>query len=331
MSRVYPWFEDLYEKLHLLKDSGKLGHAYLMLGNEGLGKLPFCNFLAKSLLCPINDQKATREETCHCLSCGIFQSGNPDFLLVEPREDGKQITVDQIRGLSRFFSLKSHYEGQKICVICPAEVMNANASNALLKILEEPPKNALIILTAHSIGLIAPTVRSRCQIMKIPEPSEDEIMSLLSEDERKSLSLERANITYYGGPCIAQGQFSFSFKNLDSLIEDLHALAIGKKCPVASAKNYSDWKVPEFFNSLELLSRHLILMSYGHELKKLHLSTSAKKILSELSNAVPSRVVFDMISHINIQQNLFKRTSGVRFVDAIETIFVHWVPKARKI
>ena len=69
-------------------------------------------------------------------------------------------------------------------------------------------------------------------------------------------------------------------------------------------------------------------MSYGHELKKLHLSTSAKKILAELSNAVPSRVVFDMISHINIQQNLFKRTSGVRFVDAIETIFVHWVPKA---
>ena len=93
--------------------------------------------------------------------------------------------IEQIRKVGHFLSLKSHYEGQKICVVNSAESMNTNASNALLKILEEPPKNALIILIAESVGLIAPTVRSRCQILKAPEPSEDEIMSLSSQYEKK--------------------------------------------------------------------------------------------------------------------------------------------------
>ena len=330
MNWIYPWFEDLYRKIHLYKDDEKLGHAYLILSHEGLGTSDFCLFLAQSLLCQSEDKSSTWEDTCQCQSCGIFKSGNPDFLLVEPREEGKQITIEQIRKVSHFFSLKSHYEGQKICVVDSAEAMNTNASNALLKILEEPPKNALIILLGQSVGLIAPTVRSRCQTMKAPEPSEDEIMSLLSQNEKNSFPLERTDVSYYGNPFVGQGQLKSSPQELDSLVEDLHALAMEKRCPISSAKKYSNWKSNEFFNSIELLSRHLILMSYGHELKKLRLSNSAKKNFSILSQVLPNDFAFELIANINVQRNLFRKSPGVRFHDAIETIFVQWVIKTRR-
>jgi hypothetical protein len=299
-----------------------------MLGHEGLGELSFSKFLAKSFLC-LTYEEITRSAACLCPSCRVFNSGNPDFLLVEPREDGKQITVDQIRNVSHFFTLKAHYEGQKICVICLAESMNTNASNALLKILEEPPQDALIILITHSIGLITPTVRSRCQLLKITEAGEEEVISLLSEGEKSSVSLERKNISCYGGPLIVQGQLKPSSKELDSLVEDLHELAIGKGCPISSAKKYSDWKVQEFFTSLELLSRHLILISYGHELKNLYLSNTAKDFFSALRKAVPSQFVFELIACIKTQRDLSRRSAGVRFVDAVETVFVFWVSKTR--
>ncbi|MDC1127512.1 hypothetical protein OAT13_00085 [Gammaproteobacteria bacterium] len=330
MNSIYPWFEDLYHKIHLYKNNEKLGHAYLILSDEGLGTNHFCLFLAQSLLCQFKNKSSTWDKTCRCQSCGIFKSGNPDFLLVEPREEGKQIMIEQIRKVGHFFSLKSHYEGQKICVVNSAESMNTNASNALLKILEEPPKNALIILIAESVGLIAPTVRSRCQILKAPEPSEDEIMSLSSQNEKNSFPLERTDVSYYGNPFIGQYQLKSSPKELDSLIEDLHALAMDERCPISSAKKYSNWKSNEFFNSLELLGRHLILMSYGHELRRLQLSTLAKKNFSILSQALPSDFAFELIAHINVQRNLFRRSPGVRFLDSIETIFVQWVIKTRR-
>ncbi|MBT4205511.1 MAG: hypothetical protein HOK64_07045 [Proteobacteria bacterium] len=330
MNGIYPWFEDLYRKIHLYKDHEKLGHAYLILDHEGLGTSNFCFFLAQSLLCQADNKSSTWEDTCQCQSCGIFKSGNPDFLLVEPREEGKQITIEQIRKVSHFFSLKSHYEGQKICVVNSAESMNTNASNALLKILEEPPKNALTILLSQSVGLIAPTVRSRCQIMKVPEPSQDEIMALLSPNEKNSFLLERTGVSYFGNSFVGQDQLKSSPKELDSLIEDLHTLAMKEGCPVSSAKKYSNWKSNEFFNSIELLGRHLILMSYGHELKKLQLSTLAKKNFSILSQALPSDFVFELIADISVQRNLFSRSPSVRFLDAIETIFVQWVIKTRR-
>ena len=330
MNGIYPWFQDLYRKIHLYKDDEKLGHAYLILGHGGLGTSDFCIFLAQSLLCQTHDKNSTWEDSCQCQSCGIFKSGNPDFLLVEPREEGKQITIEQIRKVSHFFSLKSHYEGQKICVIESAESMNTNASNALLKILEEPPGNALIILLGQSVGLIAPTVRSRCQIMKAPEPSEDQIMALLSLDEKDSFPLERTDVSCYGNPLIGQDQLKSPPKELDSLIEDLHALAMGECCPISSAKKYSNWKSNEFFNSIELLGRHLVLTSYGHELKKLRLSNLAKQNFSMLSQALPNNFAFELIANINIQRDLCRKSPGVRFLDAIETIFVQWVSKTRR-
>ena len=330
MNWIYPWFEDLYHKIHLYKENEKLGHAYLILSHEGLGTSHFCLFLAQSLLCQSENKSSTWDETCQCQSCGIFKSGNPDFLLVEPREEGKQITIEQIRKVSQFFSLKSHYEGQKICVVNSAESMNTNASNALLKILEEPPKNALIILLGQSVGLIAPTVRSRCQIIKAPEPSEDELMALWSQNEKNPFPLEPTDVSYYGNSFIGQDQLKPSPKELDSLIEDLHALAMEERCPISSAKKYSNWKSNEFFNSLELLGRHLILMSYGHELRRLQLSTLAKKNFSIMSQALPSDFGFELIAHINVQRNLFRRSPGVRFLDSIETIFVQWVIKTRR-
>ena len=330
MNWIYPWFEDLYHKIHLYKENEKLGHAYLILSHEGLGTNHFCLFLAQSLLCQSENKSSTWDETCQCQSCGIFKSGNPDFLLVEPREEGKQITIEQIRKVSQFFSLKSHYEGQKICVVNSAESMNTNASNALLKILEEPPKNALIILLGQSVGLIAPTVRSRCQIIKAPEPSEDEIMALWPQNEKNSFPLEPTDVSYYGNSFIGQDQLKPSPKELDSLIEDLHALAMEERCPISSAKKYSNWKSSEFFNSLELLGRHLILMSYGHGLRRLQLSTLAKENFSILSQALPSDFAFELIAHINVQRNLFRRSPGVRFLDSIETIFTQWVIKTRR-
>jgi DNA polymerase-3 subunit delta' len=195
MNNIFPWQDKVWQILAKNKDS--LGHALLLKGKKGIGKLGFARSLAKFLLC---EDLSSESQVCgNCPGCRWFeQAGHPDFYLVEPealsessgeikekmgydnkdklsstklrKKPSKQISVAQIRSLSDVVNMSSHRSGYKIVLIHPAEAMNVAAANALLKNLEEPPPQTLFILVTHRPHELLPTIRSRCKQVAMPVP-----------------------------------------------------------------------------------------------------------------------------------------------------------------
>ncbi|MBL78735.1 MAG: DNA polymerase III subunit delta' [Nitrosomonadaceae bacterium] len=192
---MYPWQNKIWEAL--VKNNTSIGHAILLKGKKGIGKLGFAKSMAKFLLC--ESQEIIDEACDNCLSCRWFeQNSHPDFNLVEPdalaessngfqtrlgstsndklistklkNKPSKQIGIDKIRALSDVINMSSHRNGYKIILIQPAESMNIAAANALLKNLEEPPPQTLFILVAHNPHGLLPTIRSRCKQITMPVP-----------------------------------------------------------------------------------------------------------------------------------------------------------------
>ena len=166
MLEVFPWQQPQWQQLIAAADRGMLPHALLLSGQEGTGLGHFAACLGARFLCM---QPPEGKVSCNeCKPCILFEAGNhPDFLFIQPEEKGKQIRIDRIREMIDFICLSTQFGRYKVVVIDPADAMNRNAANTLLKTLEEPPPESLILLVSHRTSLIPVTVRSRCQKIKI--------------------------------------------------------------------------------------------------------------------------------------------------------------------
>ena len=154
----------------------KIPHAMIIEGEEGLGKKTLAKFIAKACLCVADNRPCLECKTCHLIDVG----SHPDYQMISP--DGANIKVDQIRALrsEAYFSPLSA-EG-RVFVVDNAHTMNQNAQNALLKVLEEPPKNVTFILLAKSASLLLETIRSRSVILTLsPVPLQKESFALVSQ------------------------------------------------------------------------------------------------------------------------------------------------------
>lgn len=177
MNELYPWQQDDWTRLQSLRERASQG--LLFQGMKGIGKLELAQQYARALLC---QQPATGGLACGvCPSCHWFeQDSHPDFRILQPEaeteeaESGKkpsrQISVDQIRGLADFLGMTAHQGGRRVVIIHPAESMNTNAANALLKNLEEPPAGLLFILVTHKPQSLLPTLLSRCLAFSLATP-----------------------------------------------------------------------------------------------------------------------------------------------------------------
>jgi DNA polymerase-3 subunit delta' len=172
---LYPWQREAAASA--LAARARWPHALLLEGRRGIGKRALALHFAQALLCEAPRPDGT---PCgQCSSCGYARAGShPDLRLIEPierDEEGNEtpvdeIVVDRIRELIRFTQLSTHRQRAKVAVIVPAETMNAEAANALLKTLEEPPAGTYLILVSHQPGRLRATLVSRCQRLVAPEP-----------------------------------------------------------------------------------------------------------------------------------------------------------------
>lgn len=172
---MYVWQQDAWKLARAA--IGRGAHALLVAGPRGSGKRDFALALAGGYLCA--DRSGDGRACGACESCRWIAAGtHPDLALVEPQDEegeegassakrAKPITVDQVRQLAALLALSAHRRAGRAIVLHPAEALNAAASNALLKSLEEPPAGALFVLVAHRPALLLPTVRSRCQLVPI--------------------------------------------------------------------------------------------------------------------------------------------------------------------
>lgn len=192
MLDIYPWQIASWQALQELRR--RLPHALLIRGAQGIGKLDLALNFARSLLC---ERSAGDGTPCGiCNSCHWFeQESHPDFRLIQPdalnsedeaeakaggKKPSREISVDQIRELTNFANLSSHCGGYRIVLIHPAEAMNSNAANALLKTLEEPTANLFFLLVTHKPQQLLPTILSRCQGFVLPTPTREAGIAWLS-------------------------------------------------------------------------------------------------------------------------------------------------------
>ena len=172
MSDLYPWLEPCRLTIATALAQGRLPHALLLTGLPGLGKGTLADAIAGQLLCAA---ASLESGPCgRCTACAQLGAGtHPDYIKVELEEDASVIKVDQIRSLSEKLTLSSHQGGYKVVVLNPADSMNINAANSLLKTLEEPSDNTVLVLVCERPSQLPATVRSRCQQLRVDVPGQE--------------------------------------------------------------------------------------------------------------------------------------------------------------
>jgi DNA polymerase-3 subunit delta' len=164
----YPWLERPWNEFAARLEQDRLPHALLVSGPEGVGKTTLVETMMKGLLC----EEAAAEACGRCRSCRLLAGGaHPDRFTVVPEEGKRIITVEAVRALIAQMMLTTTISPRKVAVIAPAEAMNVNAANALLKTLEEPLGQAVLILLSHDSSRLPATIRSRCQLVAVHAPA----------------------------------------------------------------------------------------------------------------------------------------------------------------
>ncbi len=164
-----PWLKDIWQRLWLQHQSGKLPHAILLIGAPNIGKTAFATQFATALLC--TQPYASGEPCGVCQDCRLSASEvHPNIFKVLPEKAGQAIKVDQVREANEFVQQSSFKGKTRVVIVNPANALNVNAANALLKTLEEPPEDALLLLVCDQLSALPATIRSRCQqwVFRVP-------------------------------------------------------------------------------------------------------------------------------------------------------------------
>jgi DNA polymerase III subunit delta' len=185
--------------------TGRVAHAYLFAGPPAIGKFALAGAFARALNCT-----AEAAPCGQCRACRLIgQNRHPDVRVVQLLEDKREISIDQIRTVLHEASLKPYEATWKVFIIRDVETMNEESANCLLKTLEEPPPQVVLMLTAPTPEALLPTLVSRCQPVPMhPLPIaqiETALMSQFGCDRPRASLLARLSIGHIGWAIQAAG------------------------------------------------------------------------------------------------------------------------------
>lgn len=265
--------------------SGRVAHAYLFSGPEGIGKKKVATAFVEALFC------ASGRGCGGCVSCRKIASGNhPDIHFLEP--DGQFIKVDQVRALQKDLAYRPFEAPRKACIIDGADRFNPSSGNSLLKTLEEPPGNALIILLASAPGAVLPTIRSRCQQISFAGVPVDDICSYLENSGIDSASARVA-------ASLADGSIAKAVSLCSEELMAERADIIARACRL-TGKNMND-----LFSFAELFDK-----DREKTLKSLEILTSFWRDMLHLASGAGAVVNFDLAE-------LLQRETGRRSAEVL--------------
>jgi DNA polymerase III subunit delta' len=316
--RVLPWLEPALAQLEAARRAGTLGHAWLISGPAGVGKVNFALALANRLLRDDAEQGTLDAGAALAAMAARHDPADrhPDLHWLYPQEEKKTIGIDQVRDIIDLFTLTAQRGGAKVALVEPAEALTREAANALLKTLEEPTPGSYLLLLSHQPGRLPATLRSRCQHIALGIPNGAAIARWLEATPATVLDAQRAvgAAPLQVAAAIQPDQLSI-FKDLES---SLIAVAEDKVDPQGVAQS---WAKGDTELALGWLKRRL------HEELRLRLAAPrgstevtvpATATLHNAWRELPTRTLFDQ--HDRAEKLLTQLGSGLNIELALVAV-----------
>jgi DNA polymerase III subunit delta' len=319
---IYPWQQKAWQHLLSMKNNSRLPHALLFTGVAGIGKTQFTQSVIHALLC----QQFQNDHYCgECHACRlIIGQAHPNVLWIVPEKAGHAIKIDQIRAANEFIQQSAFSGEHKIAVIHPADSMNINAANALLKTLEEPSPASLLILVSDQPQRLPATILSRCQRVTFHLPAKAEALSWLCSQ----LTIDEAQADLllnlsHGAPLKAlQLAKDDVLTQRQTLFAALQQLSEKKATPLALASD---------LQALDTLYLTDVCLSLANDLLRLQMQ------IKELNNADYENVLMPLSQKIkpdhlhiwlSLLLNLRKKIAGGLNLNKqllIEMLLIRWM------
>lgn len=230
---IYTWQSEQWQQIARQRQQNRLAHALLFQGPAGTGKKHFANELANALLCR---QPADSGSACgHCEACKLIRAGtHPDLRLLKPTPPATStsknpvlsIKIDALRDMYRALSETSQFGGYRIAVIEDADKMPAQAANSLLKTLEEPGRDTLLVLVSSHPHHLPVTIRSRCQSIRFQVPDAATAIEWL--DQSGVSDVHTALKLAHGAPLLARDYVENHAEERELLVKALNASTRGE-------------------------------------------------------------------------------------------------------
>lgn len=322
----YTWQSNQWQRLVQLAADQKLPHALLLSGQKGIGKKHFAEAMANFLLClsPVN-----KVPCGGCKGCELnLAQTHPDLFLLQPEDGSRVIKIDQVRALTEFIAKTSQQGGKKVAIIEPVETLNINAANALLKSLEEPSGDTLLLLVSHVPSQVMATIRSRCQQVDFPLPDRTQSLSWLEPlavGQNPNYLLDCVS----GAPLAALHLLEDdALERMQSLAEGLLGLSHGRSTALDLAGSLHRGEV---LPVVEMVMQWLQTGLRQSALQQLpdH-ATDAERELSEIIGGVPQNILFRFWDKlVSVKRQLLSAGNPNKQL-LLEELFMDWQALSRQ-
>jgi DNA polymerase-3 subunit delta' len=317
----YPWQQALWQQFTGRTDHA---HAYLLHGPKGIGKRALAERLMALLLCqrPLPASACGECKACHLLAAGT----HPDNFVLEPEEADKAIKVDQVRELVGFVVQTAQLGGRKVVLIEPVEAMNINAANALLKSLEEPSGNTVLLLVTHQPSRLLPTLKSRCVQQACPLPGREQSLAWLTAalpelalDEREELLSLAA-----GSPLAAVTLHAQGVREQRALVvEGVKKLLKQQLSPTQLAESWNALPLLLLFDWFCDWSNLILRYQLTQDEAGLGLA-DMRKVVQYLARKAPRAKVLSVQDWILVQRQKVLAKANLNRVLLLEALLVSW-------
>jgi len=236
---IYPWFKTVWSSIGI-EQKDKFHHGIILSGVPGIGRQHFAEQLIESLLCI--DNRGNGKACLQCRACELYAAdANADYKTILLEEGKTQISVDQIRNSISWVNTSHQFNAKKVLFIPQANLMTVQASNSLLKTLEEPPADCVIILLVEHAESLLPTIRSRCRIVSLPVPERQQAKNWLVEQNianELSLDLELLLDICNHAPLKVRDMLAGEeYQQRQKILKEILAVGMEADDPILVAKN----------------------------------------------------------------------------------------------